>query len=118
MNLDSDKKDFCDLNHNLSDTLPLPAGAATPQRHGWVASVLKQAHLQHTAVIVDDEIDDAKTDTFSPFLSPPESSPPVDFIDLITFQGDEELQRKCRALCYKYNGKCLQATRDRFRHNL
>jgi RNase H-like domain found in reverse transcriptase/Reverse transcriptase (RNA-dependent DNA polymerase)/Integrase core domain/Integrase zinc binding domain/Chromo (CHRromatin Organisation MOdifier) domain len=58
--------------------------------------------LQHTAVIVDDEIDDAKTDTFSPFLSPTESSPPVDFIDLITFQGDEELQRKCRALCYKY----------------
>ena len=48
MNLDSDRSDFCDLNHNLSDTHPLPAGPATSQRHGWVASVLRQAHLQHT----------------------------------------------------------------------
>jgi hypothetical protein len=102
MNLDSDQNDFCDLNHNLSDTPPLPAGLATPQRHGWVATVLKQAQLAHTAVIVDDEIDDSKTDTFLPFLASPESKSPIDFIDLITFEGDPDLIRRSRALCYKY----------------
>ena len=58
MNLDSDQTDVCDLNHNLSDTPPLPAGFATPQRHGWVATFLKQAQLKHISVIIDDEIDD------------------------------------------------------------
>ena len=102
MNLDSDQNDFCDLNHNLSDTPPLPAGLATPHRHGWVATVLKQAQLTHTAVIVDDEIDDSKADTFLPFLASPESDSPIDFIDLITFEGDPDLVRRSRALCYKY----------------
>ena len=50
MNLDSDQNEFRDLNHNLSDTPPLPAGLATPQRHGWVATVLKQAQLASSSM--------------------------------------------------------------------
>ena len=73
MNLDSEQTNFCDLNRNQSDTPPLPAGFATPQRHGWVATLLKQAQLKHISVIIDDEIDDSKTDTFQPFLTPPET---------------------------------------------
>ena len=102
MNLDSDQNDFCDLNHNRSDTPPLPTGFATPHRHGWVATVLKQAQSKHLSVIIDDEINDATTDTFLPFLSPPENKSPIDFIDLITFEGDSDLVRRCRTLCYKY----------------
>ena len=110
MNLDSDKNDFCDLNHNLSDTPPLPTGFATPQRPGWVATVLKQAQSKHLSVIIDDEINHATTDTFLPFLTPPESRSPIDFIDLITFEGDPDLVDATSintysvilARCYRY----------------
>ena len=80
----------------------MPTGFATPHRHGWVATVLKQAQSKHLSVIIDDEINDATTDTFLPFLSPPENKSPIDFIDLITFEGDSDLVRRCRTLCYKY----------------
>ena len=56
----------------------------------------------HEAKFVDDEIDNEKHDSFAPFLKEDTSGDPVDFIDLITFEGDEELQTKCKALCRKY----------------
>ena len=102
MNLESTKIDFRDPHHGQSDTKPLTTETTTVRRHGWVASLLKQTHLQHTSVVADDEIDDLKTDTFLPFLAEPESAPNIDFIDQITFEGDSDLLHRCKALCYKY----------------
>jgi hypothetical protein len=55
-----------------------------------------------------DEIDNEKTDTFSPFLSTettlpdkPKSGP--EFLNEITFEGTEYLQKKLRQLCLKYS---------------
>jgi hypothetical protein len=96
-----EKDDVCDLHHNSTDLHPRPSGISTPKSYGWVASLLKRDHLKQTATIVDDEIDD-KTDTFAPFLPPHVDSAKIDFIDLITFEGNADLQKRCRALCYKY----------------
>jgi hypothetical protein len=50
-----------------------------------------------------DEIDDDMTDTFRPFMSDETQAgdTPEDFLSKITFEGDEDLQRTCRALCRK-----------------
>ena len=58
-------------------------------------------------VISNDEIDNDKTDTFGPFLHDGSSdTPPVegseDFLLHISFEGDEDLQKKCKLLCLKY----------------
>ena len=55
-----------------------------------------------------DEIDDVKTDAFGPFLSALLENPPpivvdADLISQITFEGDEELQTACKALCYEFH---------------
>ena len=54
-----------------------------------------------------DEIDDAKTDAFGPFLSALMRDPPPigranDVISTITFGGSEALQLACRALCTEF----------------
>ena len=55
-----------------------------------------------------DEIDNDKTDTFAPFLSERTTMPdlsnkgPEDYLNQITFEGTEYLQRALRALCAKY----------------
>ena len=56
-----------------------------------------------------DEIDNEKTDTFFPFLSEKTTTDvqppgPEDFLNDITFEGDEDLVMKLRALCLKYAG--------------
>jgi hypothetical protein len=47
-----------------------------------------------------DEIDDDRTDTFRPFVADETQAgaTPQDFLSKITFEGDEDLQRACRAL--------------------
>jgi hypothetical protein len=56
---------------------------------------------RHNNVVADDEISD-KTDTFSPFHTEESEKDLTNFIDQITFEGDEDLQNRCKALCYKY----------------
>ena len=56
-----------------------------------------------------DEIDDGKIDTFAPFLAEKPSQDdlpkgPEDFLNEITFEGDESFQRKLRELCSEYSG--------------
>jgi hypothetical protein len=54
-------------------------------------------------VLSVDEIDSDKRDTFGPFCSakPPEetTTPSHEFLSQITFEGSEDLQRRCRLLC-------------------
>ena len=55
-----------------------------------------------------DEIDDGKIDTFAPFLAEKSSQDdlpkgPEDFLNEITFEGDESFQRKLREPCSKYS---------------
>ena len=54
-----------------------------------------------------DEIDDSKIDTFAPFLAKKPSQDdlpkgPEDFLNKITFEGDESFQGKLRELCSEY----------------
>ena len=55
-----------------------------------------------------DKIDDGKIDTFAPFLAEKPSQDdlpkgPEDFLNEITFEGDESFQRKLRELCSEYS---------------
>jgi hypothetical protein len=64
MNLDSERKgDSRDLHHGSCDLHPRLPVTSHPRSWGWVASVLRRAHLQQTATVVDDEIDDEKKRT-------------------------------------------------------
>ena len=47
-----------------------------------------------------DEIDNEKTDTFAPFLF--EKTTTEEFLNQITFEGMEYLQKALKALCLKY----------------
>jgi hypothetical protein len=88
-----------DLNHSQCDLNPLPSHII----RGWSAPVLQKEGQHHQAEIIDDEIDNEKTDTFAPFLQQTLSDEKVDFISLITFEGDTELKAGCEALCRKYS---------------
>ena len=54
-------------------------------------------------VLVIDDIDSDKTDTFAPFLTPDPTTPVTSFLDEITFGGDEDLQTCLQALCTEYS---------------
>lgn len=62
------------------------------------------AEVPSGIVLSVDEIDNDRTDTFRPFVSEQTQAgaTPEDFLSKITFEGDEDLQRGCRALCLKY----------------
>ena len=54
-----------------------------------------------------DEIDDEKTDAFGPLLSallhePTPIGNDLDVISTITFEGDEDLKKACKDLCYEF----------------
>jgi hypothetical protein len=104
MNLDLKSSDLgsADLHRGQCDLHPLPSVMPAPAKWGFVATLLRQSEQHHEVQTVDDEIDDEKADSFAAFLPPDTASEPVDFISLITFEGDEELQRKCKALCRRY----------------
>jgi hypothetical protein len=55
-------------------------------------------------VLSVDEIDDDRTDTFRPFVSyKAEAGTATEaFLFQMTFEGEANLQRDCRALCFKY----------------
>ena len=54
-------------------------------------------------VLAVDDINNDKTDTFAPFLTPDPTAPVTSFLDEITFGGDEDLQARLRALCTEYS---------------
>lgn len=54
-------------------------------------------------VLAIDDINNDKTDTFAPFLTPDPTTPVTSFLDEITFGGDENLQKSLRALCTEYS---------------
>jgi hypothetical protein len=62
------------------------------------------AEVPRGIILSVDEIDDDRTDTFRPFVSDKAQAgaTPEAFLSQITFEGDEDLQRDCRALCLKY----------------
>ena len=70
-----------------------------------VGALLDTAAEVPSGIILSvDEIDDDRTDTFRPFVSDKTQAgaTPEAFLSQITFEGDEDLQRDCRALCLKY----------------
>ena len=72
------------------------------------ATILNTASVLPSGInLCGDEIDDDKTDAFGPFLSVLIAEALLtgndfDIIATITFEGDEELQRDCRLLCYEF----------------
>ena len=54
-------------------------------------------------VLAVDDIDNDKTDTFGPFITPASPKPATSCLDEITFGGDANLQRDLRALCSEYS---------------
>ena len=97
MNLDlGNEHHSYDLNHGQRDLHPLLLDTDRGLQENHVATLLPHT-LHHNNVIADDEISD-KTDTFAPFQSVKEAT---DFIDQITFEGDDDLQQRCKALCRK-----------------
>ena len=70
-----------------------------------VGALLDTAAEVPSGIILSvDEIDDDRTDTFRPFVSDETQAgaTPEDFLSNVTFEGDEDLRRDCRALCLKY----------------
>ena len=70
-----------------------------------VGALLDTAAEVPSGIILSvDEIDDDRTDTFRPFVSDETQAgaTPEGFLSNITFEGDEDLRRDCRALCLKY----------------
>ena len=101
MNLDSEVKHCStDLNRSQRDLHPLLLGTDQFVQRNHVATELPQT-IRHNNEVADDEIND-KTDTFAPFHADDSEKDHTNFIDQITFEGDEDLQRRCRALCYKF----------------
>ena len=101
MNLDSEGEHYStDLNRSQRDLHPLLLGADRFVQENHVATVLPHS-IHHNNVIADDEISD-KTDTFAPFHTNESDKDNTSFIDQITFEGDDNLQRRCKALCNKY----------------
>jgi hypothetical protein len=101
MNLDSEGEHYStDLNRSQRDLHPLLLGTDQFVQDNHVATLLPHL-IHHNNVIADDEISD-KTDTFAPFHTTELDKDNANFIDQIIFEGDEDLQRRCKALCYKY----------------
>ena len=101
MNLDSeDKHCSTDRHRSQRDLHPLLLRTDQFVQGNNVATELSQT-TRHNNVVADDEISD-KTDTFAPFCTEESEKVRTNFIDQITFEGDENLQRRAKALCYKY----------------
>jgi hypothetical protein len=101
MNLDSeDKQCSTDLHRSQRDLHPLLLETDQFVQGNHVATELPHT-TRHNNVVADDEISD-KTDTFAPFYTEESEKDHTNFIDQITFEGDENLQRRCKALCHKY----------------
>jgi hypothetical protein len=101
MNLDSgDKHCSTDLHRSQRDLHPLLLRTDQFVQGNHVATELPHP-IRHNNVVADDEISD-KTDTFAPFHTEKSDKDQANFIDQITFEGDEDLQRRCKTLCYKY----------------
>ena len=54
-------------------------------------------------ILAIDDINNDKTDTFAPFLTPEPTTPVTSFLNEITFGGDEDLQTRLRTLCTEYS---------------
>ena len=102
LNLDMETggNDSYDLHRSQRDLHPLPLETCNATQYDTVAAMLLSPVL-HVSQVVDDEIDNETTDTFFPFLPQPLDDPD-DFINLITFGGDEYFQRTCKALCLEF----------------
>jgi hypothetical protein len=101
MNLDSEGEHYStDLNRSRRDLHPLLLGTDRFVQENHVATLLPHS-IHRNIVIADDEISD-KTDTFAPFHTNESDKDNTSFIDQITFEGDDNLQRRCKALCNKY----------------
>ena len=93
LNLDMETvgNDSCDLNRSQRDLHPLPLETCNSTQHDTVAAVLLPPTLHirvSTTRVVDDEIDNEITNMFFPFLPQPHGEA-GDFINHITFEGDE-----------------------------
>jgi hypothetical protein len=79
----------------------------SPTASREVGALLDAAAEALSGIVLSvDEIDSDKTDTFGPFCSakPPEetTTPSHEFLSQITFEGSEDLQRRCRLLCIEF----------------
>ena len=72
------------------------------------ATILNTASVLPSGInLCGDEIDDEKTDAFGPLLSallhePTPIGNDLDVISTITFEGDEDLKKACKDLCYEF----------------
>jgi hypothetical protein len=83
--------------------LARPFVPAIDEHQSVVATLTEEDGTNSRRNLASDEIDDERVDTFAPFL--PEPTPvggKPHFLDLITFEGDEALQRDLRALCREF----------------
>ena len=79
----------------------------SPTASREVGALLDAAAEAPSGIVLSvDEIDSDKTDTFGPFCSaqPPEETTTLshEFLSQITFEGSEDLQRRCRLLCIEF----------------
>ena len=94
-----------DTPHLGGDQIPTPTD--TSEDSDTLDYVTEPLWPSGVALSVD-EIDDGKIDTFAPFLEEKPSQDdlpkgPEDFLNEITFEGDESFQRKLRELCSEYS---------------
>ena len=73
--------------------------AVTQTSQLLATTVLDSEHLLGVAPLDESEIDDSKSDAFSPWL-PPFSE--IDPLSQLHIGGDEDLQNKIRLLCHKF----------------
>ena len=94
-----------DTPHLGGDQIPTPTN--TSEDSDTLDYVTEPLWPSGVALSVE-EIDDGKIDTFAPFLAEKPSQDdlprgPEDFLNEITFEGDENFQRKLRELCSEYS---------------
>jgi hypothetical protein len=79
----------------------------TPVKREIEASLDTAAEVPNGISLTVDEIDNARTDTSTPSASDKTQAGATSegFLSKITFAGDEDHHRNCRALCLKYADK-------------
>jgi hypothetical protein len=88
-----------------TDTPPvIPGTAATQITWGKVATLIKQQEQLLEEQVEYDTSEETTNDSFSPWLSEPSAGAEanVDPLSLITYQRDDELVSRTKALCHLY----------------
>jgi hypothetical protein len=101
INLDSNSSQSYEFDPVDRHETHLSTISASPGK-GLIAALLQQEfeHSANVAVVLD-EHDSAVKDAFNPsLLSPSEEG--YDALSLITFDGDADLQHRCKDLCRRY----------------